>query len=176
MPPPKSSKHPSRKSSSVSYSRISPLSGSGTFRAVGFGEDQSRVVRCHDDAVRKCDVICHLLSRTIGGDQREDSGGELAAWEVEAGVAYVGVAPTVHDDVVPGALGEGAQVGTGHKRLVGLPAQQEPIARRDDEQAPIGCSSSLLSPIPPARLTPLLYGYGGRVRLSGFCCHAAGTY
>ena len=53
---------------------------------------------------------------SVGGDQREDSGGELASREVKAGGADVGVSPTVHDDVVPGVVVEAAQVGVGHQR------------------------------------------------------------
>jgi hypothetical protein len=97
--------------------------------ALGLGEDQCRVVGRHDDAIGECDAIRYLPSRAIGGDQREDSGDELALREVEAGVADVDVAPTVHDNVDPGVVRDAAQVGMDHQRPVGLPAQQKPIAR-----------------------------------------------
>jgi hypothetical protein len=76
--------------------------------------------------------------RAIGGDQCEDSGGELAGRELKAYVADVSVAPPVHDDIVPGVVGEAAQVGVSYERPIGFSAQQEPIACRDDQQAPIG--------------------------------------
>ena len=73
-----------------------------------------------------------------GATNARNSGGELASRKVKAGVADIGVAPTVHDDVVPGMLREAAQVGMGHERPVMLPSQQEPIACQDDKQTPIG--------------------------------------
>src|SRR5215203_2233398 len=104
---------------------------------VGLSHYQRRVVGCHDDAIGKCDDFRYLPNRTIGSDQCEDSGGELATWEVEAYVADVSVATTVHGNVVPGVVREAAQVGMGYQRPVGLPAQQKPISRRDYDQAPI---------------------------------------
>src|SRR5207249_11962236 len=44
---------------------------------------------------------------------------------------------TVHDDLVPGLIGEAAQVGMAHERPVELPAQEKALAPRDDEQAAI---------------------------------------
>src|SRR5438132_1297309 len=63
--------------------------------------------------------------------------GELAAWKVEAEVADVGVAPTVHHHVAPGVARQVAQVGMSHKRAIVLPAQEQPVAHGDDKQAPI---------------------------------------
>ena len=79
-----------------------------------------------------------MLSRAIRGDQSQDSGDELAARKIKADVVDVGVTPTVHDYLVPGAVREAAHVGMCHKRPVGLPAEEKPIARRDDEKAPVG--------------------------------------
>src|SRR5215218_9088604 len=70
--------------------------------AVGLREDQRRVVGRNYDAIRERNPIRHLSSRGVGGEKGEDSGGELAFREFEADVADVGVAPAVHDDVVPG--------------------------------------------------------------------------
>ena len=80
--------------------------------AVGLGHDQGRVVGGHGHAVGECDVVCDLLCRAIGGDQRDDSGGELLTGEqVEAAAVDIGVATTVHDDLVPALVCEAAQVG-----------------------------------------------------------------
>ena len=86
----------------------------------------------------ECDSIGHLPNRAVGGDERQDSGGELVGWKGEADVADISVAPTVHDDVLPGRVGEAGQVGVGRKRPVGLAAQEKPLGPRDDQQAPIG--------------------------------------
>src|SRR5439155_13952108 len=94
-------------------------------------------VRRYDHAVWERDAIRHLSGRAVGRDESDDSGGELAAGKVKADVVDVGIAPTVHDDVVPGMVGEIAQIGVRHDRAVGLPAKQTPIARRDDQQASI---------------------------------------
>src|SRR6266487_4462793 len=102
--------------------------------AVGLRKDQRCVVGCHHHAIWECDTICYLPGRAIRGDQSDDPGGELAAWKVKADVVEVGVAPTVHDDLVPGVVREAGQVGMGYKRPIGLPAQEKSIAPRDDQQ------------------------------------------
>src|SRR5439155_7429037 len=104
---------------------------------VRLGEDQCGVVGRYDHAVRERDAIRHLAGRAVGGDESDDSGGELAAGKVKTDVVDVGVAPTVHDDVVPGVVGEIAQIGVRNDRAIGLPAEQTPIARRDDQQVPL---------------------------------------
>ena len=58
------------------------------------------------------DAIGHLPSRAIRGDESDNS---RAAVDVD-------VAATVHDDLVPGPIGEAAQVGMAHERPVELPA------------------------------------------------------
>src|SRR5205823_348534 len=80
----------------------------------------------------------YLPGRAIRGDHSDDTWGELAARKVKADVVEVGVAPTVHDDLVPRTVKEAANARMGHKPPVGLPAQEQSIARRDDKQAPIG--------------------------------------
>src|SRR5918995_1101489 len=69
---------------------------------VGVGDDQGRAVRGHVHAVGEGDVIGHLATRAIWGDQRHSSWGELrAGHHVEAGAVDVGVATIVHDQLVP---------------------------------------------------------------------------
>ena len=107
--------------------------------AVGLGHDQGRVVGRHDHAIREGDTIGHLPSRPIGGDQSDDSGGELLPrHKVKAAAVDVGVTATIHDNFVPAAGREATQVGMGHQRPIGLPAQQKPLVGRDDKQASVG--------------------------------------
>src|SRR5215211_1405554 len=63
---------------------------------VGLSEDQLRVVGRHGHTVGERNAIGHPPGRTVGGEQSDGPRCELAAREVEADVAYVGVAPTVH--------------------------------------------------------------------------------
>src|SRR5438067_1223219 len=91
---------------------------------VGLGEDQRRVVRGHDHAIGESASLCYLLNRAIGCDQNQDAGGELATWEVEAEVADVGIASTVHYHVAPGVARQVAQVGLSHQRTIVLAAQE----------------------------------------------------
>ena len=79
---------------------------------MGLGNDQRCVVGRHGHAVREGDAIGHLPSRAIRGDESDNS---RAAVDVD-------VAATVHDDLVPGPIGEAAQVGMAHERPVELPA------------------------------------------------------
>jgi hypothetical protein len=73
-------------------------------------------------------------------DQGDDSGGEvLTGHQVEPAAVDVGVAATVDGELVAASrLREAGQVRIGRQRPVGLPAQKPPIARRYDEQAPVG--------------------------------------
>jgi len=102
---------------------------------VGVGDDQGRVVGRHEHTVGEGDVIGHLPSRAIGVDQSDGPGGEFpAGHKVEARAVDVGVAATIHHQLVPrGPLGDAGQIGVGHQRAVGLPAQEKPIARGDDQ-------------------------------------------
>ena len=86
----------------------------------------------------KGDAVGDLSNGAVGRDHRDHSGRELAVGKVEADVVRVGVAPAVDDDLVPGVLGEDAQVGLGRERPVGLHAEQTPFGGRDDEQGPVG--------------------------------------
>src|SRR5207244_5926760 len=83
---------------------------------VGLREDQRRVVGRHHHAIWECDTICYLPGRAIRGDQSDDPRGELAAWKVKDDVVEVGVAPTVHDDLVRGVVSEASPVGICHQR------------------------------------------------------------
>src|SRR6266581_1175036 len=108
------------------------------FLAIGLGHNQGRVVGRHYHAIWECDAIRYLPGRAMRGDQSDDAGGELAAWKVKADVVDVGVAPTIHDDLVPGVIREASQVSICYQRPIGLHAEEQSIARRDDKQAPIG--------------------------------------
>src|SRR3954449_1689986 len=78
-------------------------------------------------------------SRAVGGDQSDAAGSELGArHHVEAGAVHVGVAATVHDELVPRrGIEDAPQVAGGHQRAVGLAAQEKPLARRDEQQTPV---------------------------------------
>jgi hypothetical protein len=106
--------------------------------AVGLRDDEGRIVRGDGHAVGEGEAVGHLASGAVGGDQRDQAGGELAGGEVEADVVDVGVAATVDDDVVPGVLAQRAKVAVGHQRPVGLTAQEPPPGRRDGQQPAIG--------------------------------------
>jgi hypothetical protein len=106
---------------------------------VGLRDDQGRV-GSHEHPVREGDAIGYAASRAVGGGQRDDAGSELlAGHQVEAAAVDVGIAPTVHDELVPcRGIREASQVGVGHQRAVGLAAQEKPFARGDDEKATVG--------------------------------------
>jgi hypothetical protein len=106
---------------------------------VGLDDDQGGIVGCHGHAVGEGELARDLAYRAVGGDQRNDAGGrERASRKLEANVVDIGVAPTVHNQIVPGMAREAAQVGMCAQRPVMLPTQQEPVPHRDDQQAPIG--------------------------------------
>ena len=107
-------------------------------RAVGLGQHEGRAVRRDRDAVGERDAVGHLAHRAAGRHARHQAGRELRAREVEAGAADVRVAARVHHDVVPRRRREPGQVGVGDDRAVGLVAQQQALAPRHDEQAPVG--------------------------------------
>ena len=121
--------------------RQAAVGGDGEGRqpvAVRLGEDQGRVVGRDGHAVGKGDAVRDLPRRAVRGDQGDDAGGELAGGKVEADGVDVGVAPAVDDDLVPGIVRKSAQVGMGDQRPVALPAQESPLARRNDQQATVG--------------------------------------
>ena len=67
---------------------------SGEPLPVRLGDDQRAVVGRHGHAIEKGNIIGYTSSRSIRCDQGDDSGAAID----------VGVAPTVHDDLVPGLV------------------------------------------------------------------------
>lgn len=105
--------------------------------AVGLGDDKRRIIGRHRHAVRECKSVCHLPNSAIQGDESDHPGGELATRKVKVDAIDINVAPAVHDDLVPRMLRKARQIGMGDQRAVGLPAEEQSLAPRDDEQAPI---------------------------------------
>ena len=60
------------------------------------------------------DTGCHRWNKFSAGLVQFDPGGEIAAWKVKADVVDIGVAPTIHDDLVPGVIREASQVSICH--------------------------------------------------------------
>jgi hypothetical protein len=71
----------------------------------------------------------------VGGDQSDDSRRErLTSHQVEAATVHIGVAPTVHYELVSCVrLGGFAKISMGHQRAVPLPAEEKAVPRRDEE-------------------------------------------
>ena len=76
-----------------------------------------RVESGYEHPVRKRDAVGYAASRAVGCGQRDDAGSELlAGHQVEAAAVDVGIAPTIHDELVPcRRIGEASQVGVGHE-------------------------------------------------------------
>jgi hypothetical protein len=86
------------------------------------------------------DAVGDLPGHAVEGCERDDPRGEgLAGHQVEAAAVDVGVAAAVHDELVARwRPREPVHVGVGDERAVGLLPQQQPVARRHDQQAPVG--------------------------------------
>ena len=75
-------------------------------------DDQSRVVRAHDHAVRELDAVGDLAGLSVWRDQRDDPWlRRLPAHEVESHAVHVDVGATIHDDLVPAVAGQVTEIG-----------------------------------------------------------------
>ncbi len=124
-------------------------------------DDQGGVVGGHRHPIGQCDVVGHLAHRAARRDQGDETGLErLPGHQVEAGTVDVGVAPTVHHDVVPACL---AEIRVGDQRPVGLPAQQRPSGDETITSRPSGSqavhsgsdSTCAITSLWPARSTAM---------------------
>ena len=93
----------------------------------------------HGHPVGEAEPVRHLADRAVGGGQGGQPRPELSAGEVERDVVEVGVAATVHRDLVPLLHVERAtEIGVGDQGAVRLLANDAAGGSRDEQQPTVG--------------------------------------